>query len=242
VAVAVVVLAGVVVAGVTVTGTPTGTQFPPTATPIAGGEGGGAAALSTPETATDDGTPAGDAAARYRGLRPTCERPPELVVAVQVGALRTDNGTNEGIRTVRAFASPGNRQSTGSFDNFVSIVRSDPYDELLDHVRAEYDAVSVTGDSAAQDVTVVDAGGNRTTYRFRLERQAGGSYDGCWLTTGVLRMDSEPATTAAPSPVENGTTTASGDGTTATVSGPERVGSRPASVPARATGAHARHR
>jgi hypothetical protein len=115
------------------------------------------------------------------------------VVAIQVGALRADGGTDRGLRTTYAFASPGNRRATGSFENFVRIVRGDTYDDLLAHERVEYGPVTVADATATRRVRVTDRSGNATTYRFELAKQRAGRYEGCWMTSGVVRVGTDAA-------------------------------------------------
>jgi hypothetical protein len=121
----------------------------------------------------------------YLRLRPTCERPPSLVVAIQLGALRNNDATDAGIRTVFAFASPRNRRFTGPFEGFREIVTSPTYAPLVNHSRADYGPVELRDGIATQRVTVYDANGTATTYDFALRRQPGGRYDGCWMNEGV---------------------------------------------------------
>lgn len=124
---------------------------------------------------------------RYLGLRPTCERPPSLVIAIQVGALRNnDPATDEGINTTWRFASPENRQATGPVENFAEILRSG-YRPLLEAERVAYGPLEREGARASQTVTVT-ADGEESRYRWTLRRQSGGRYDGCWMTSSVGRL------------------------------------------------------
>jgi hypothetical protein len=136
---------------------------------------------------------------RYFDLRPTCERPPGLVVAIQVGALgANDEGAGDrGIRTTYRFASPRNRQFVGPFTNFRAVVRSEQYRPLLAHERVEYGPVERSGDAATRRVTVEDATGTVATYEFSLVRQTGARYDGCWMTEGVFTIDAPSSGMAA---------------------------------------------
>ncbi|MBV0902595.1 DUF4864 domain-containing protein [Haloarcula salina] len=122
---------------------------------------------------------------RVLDLRPTCRRPPGLVVHVQVLALRNnDPATNEGINTTWRFAAPSNRAVAGSYDNFVGTIRRG-FRPLLNATAVRYGPLDRDGDTATQPVTVYDANGTATAYTWYLERQDGARYDGCWMTTGV---------------------------------------------------------
>jgi hypothetical protein len=122
---------------------------------------------------------------RYHRLRPTCERPPSMVVAAQVGALRNNDADDSGVRTVFAFASPQNRQYTGPFSEFKQIVLSSTYEPLVNHTRADYAPPVVSGETATQRVTVSDDDGSRFAFEFTLSRQDDGPFEGCWMTDGV---------------------------------------------------------
>lgn len=122
---------------------------------------------------------------RVLGLRPTCERPPSLVVHIQVLALQNnDPATNEGINTTWRFAAPSNRDLTGPYPNFVRTIRSG-FEPLLNATGVRYGPLDRDGDTASQPVTVVDANGTTTDYRWTVEKQAAAPYEGCWMTVGV---------------------------------------------------------
>ena len=125
---------------------------------------------------------------RYLGLRPTCERPPGFVVAIQVGALRNDPpGSKEGINTTWRFAAPSNQRAIGSFDRFVDVIEGG-YGPLLDAETVTYGTLERENTSASLRVTV--RSGNRTTaYRWELVRRTADPLEGCWLTTAVLEVD-----------------------------------------------------
>jgi hypothetical protein len=122
---------------------------------------------------------------RVLELRPNCERPPALVVHIQVLALRNnDPATNEGINTTWQFASPSNQDLTGPYSNFVRTIESG-FQPLLNATGVRYGPLDRDGDTASQPVTVVDANGTTTSYRWTVEKQDGAPYEGCWMTAGV---------------------------------------------------------
>ncbi|MEF8974002.1 MAG: DUF4864 domain-containing protein [Haloarcula sp.] len=122
---------------------------------------------------------------RVLELRPNCERPPGLVVHIQVLALRNnDPATNEGINTTWQFASPSNRDLTGPYSNFVRTIQSG-FEPLLNATGVRYGPLDRDGDTASQPVTVVDANGTTTSYRWTVEKQDEPPYEGCWMTAGV---------------------------------------------------------
>lgn len=122
-----------------------------------------------------------------RGPEPSPDLSPEDVVRIQVEALGHNDvpAPDAGIETAFRFASPSNRAATGPLERFARMIRGG-YPDMIGFERAEYGPVSVRGDQAVQRVTLVQPDGRRATYAFVLSRQAGGPYDGCWMTDGVI--------------------------------------------------------
>jgi hypothetical protein len=153
--------------------------------------------VDTPTTSTpDEGVTAGggpqrgiaDAANRNVRPAPTCDRSSLLVVQIQLNALKYNNNTtNDGIRTVRRFSSPRNRQAIETFDEFVRTIQSPTYNPLLSYESVEYTPIQVSDDYA--QVQVVTRKDDTVTgqYFFRLQQVDGGQYDGCWMTDAVIR-------------------------------------------------------
>jgi len=125
---------------------------------------------------------------RYVRMEPTCQRPPALVVRIQVGALRqNDPETNDGVRTLWRFASYANKRFNKGYTGFVNRMTSPEYRPLYRYDRVTFGPVERDGVTASQQVTV--AGPNGTaTYEWGLVRR-GDDGDGCWLTDGVARVD-----------------------------------------------------
>ena len=111
---------------------------------------------------------------------------PSEVVRIQVEALRNNSLLDEGIELTYRFASPGNKRVTGPLVRFTAMVRSPPYDRLLNHRSARYGPLAVSGDEAYQRVIVTDAAGEEVVYHWVLSRQSEGQYKDCWMTDGVL--------------------------------------------------------
>lgn len=116
---------------------------------------------------------------------PTCNRSVAAVVEIQLRALAHTGETNDGIRTVRQFSSPRNRDLTGSFEQFVDIVRSPTYAPLLSADGATYTPRHVDSNTAFVDVSLFRDGDATESYRFRLRKQGSGEYEGCWMIAGV---------------------------------------------------------
>jgi hypothetical protein len=134
------------------------------------------------------GTPTPANGTRWATLRPDCDRPPGLVVQIQVSALvATDSSTDVGIRTAWRFAAPSNRRVTGPYADFRRMIR-EYYRPLLTAETVSFGRANRSGDVARQRVTVADGNGTRTSYRWSVVRQEGGGDDGCWMTTSVVEL------------------------------------------------------
>lgn len=123
-----------------------------------------------------------------RSLEPTCERPPGLIVYIQVSALRTDDPeTHAGINTTWQFSAPSNRASFRSYDAFVDTVTG-AYRPLLEAESVRYGPTEIDRrrGAAHRNVTVRTADGTTESYTWVVERQTAEPYDGCWMTTGVV--------------------------------------------------------
>jgi len=127
---------------------------------------------------------------RYLALRPNCERPPGLVIHIQVSALRNnDPATDEGINTTWQFASPSNRAVTGPYANFVRLIEEN-FQPLLNAETVRYGRLFRNNGTAFQNVVVTGPDGSIQSYRWSVQRQSGGQYDGCWMTASVRPTDS----------------------------------------------------
>ncbi|TKX75648.1 hypothetical protein EXE46_02560 [Halorubrum sp. GN11_10-6_MGM] len=140
------------------------------------------------------GDPTGEAA-RNTALSPTCDRSALQVVQIQMNALRyNDDETNDGIRTLRAFASPENRDVVGSIGQYVELFETPRYAPMLTYDTAQY-SVPVIADGTAEVAVVTRENGSVTgRYEFRLVRVGGGTgatdgslgdVDDCWMTDAV---------------------------------------------------------
>jgi hypothetical protein len=146
---------------------------------------------SAPATGTAGGSGGGESGSeRYADPVPTCNRSYLHVVQVQMNALKyNDDATDDGIRTVRRFASPDNREIVGSFEQFVEIIESPTYAPMLSYDSAAFEPERTGEDTALVRVTTRAAGNVTARYEFRLTRQGEGQYDGCWMTDGVQPID-----------------------------------------------------
>ncbi|QUO47641.1 hypothetical protein [Halorubrum ruber] len=141
-----------------------------------------------------DGDPTGEAE-RNTALSPTCERSALQVVQIQMNALRyNDNETNDGIRTLRAFASPRNKELVGSTGEYVELFETPLYAPMLTYDTAEYSVPEIADGAASVEVVTRENGSVTGRYEFRLVRVGGGTgesdsslgdVDDCWMTDAV---------------------------------------------------------
>jgi len=120
--------------------------------------------------------------------QPSPSLSPTEVVKIQVAALKVNDASNSGIELTFRFASPENRSTTGPLERFIRMVRSSPYDRLINHRSVAYGPIRISGDDASQEVTVEDMLGEKTTYLWVLGRQDNGKYADCWMTDAVLPL------------------------------------------------------
>jgi hypothetical protein len=156
-------------------------------------EESGSVTTATPTASSGDG-PGGDSAGDTetdRNVRPapTCERSFLSVVQVQMNALRYNNNTtDDGIRTVRRFASPRNRQAIQTLEEFVQVIKSPTYRPMLSHDSAEFTPIQSSDDYAQVEVITREGGNVTGKYYFRVRKVDGGEYDGCWMTDAVVSV------------------------------------------------------
>jgi hypothetical protein len=118
--------------------------------------------------------------------QPRPDLSPDEVIRIQLDALRdNDKSTDEGIATAFNFASPGNKVYTGPLSRFKQIVRNPVYNVMINHKRAVYESVVVSGNVAQQRVLIVGEESQTVIYTFTLSRQREARYRDCWMTDGV---------------------------------------------------------
>ncbi len=118
------------------------------------------------------------------GAIPSPELTPDQVVRIQLEALRGNDARDSGIEVTFRFASPANRASTGPLPRFARMIKSG-YAAMLEFESVRYGPVETIGRFARQRVELSGPGGV-TAYEFILERQQGGEFAGCWMTSSVL--------------------------------------------------------
>ncbi len=128
----------------------------------------------------------------WREAKPSPDLSPQQVVEVVIEALAANGEDDAGIRKTFEFASPGNRQQTGPIERFIPLVKQPPYDVMLGSAQREMGPFREIEGVAEQAVRVVGKHGRTRVFIFRVSRQAGGEYDGCWMTDGVVPVELAP--------------------------------------------------
>jgi hypothetical protein len=111
---------------------------------------------------------------------------PSEAIQIVSTALRNNDSPlpNAGIFTAFQFASPANHASTGSYGNFLMIVKKADYAPMLHDNPHELTGLVVRGDHAEQTLRVKLKQGGTAAYRFDVTRQNGGG----WMMDGVVRV------------------------------------------------------
>jgi hypothetical protein len=124
---------------------------------------------------------------------PSPDLSPERVVQFQVEALRhnDDPKPDAGIEKTFRFASPTNKLATGPLEKFTKIVRSPTYAPMLNSLSTAITWSQVEGREARVAVAIEGGDGAHVGYLFILSKQMEGEFRGCWMTDGVIRVDSD---------------------------------------------------
>lgn len=127
-------------------------------------------------------------------LRPSKQLTPRDVIRIQLKALQENDRTDSGIITIYNFSSPISRVSVGSINHFRLMVRDPAYSPMLNFKSYKTGHLIVTDNSAYQIVVLDGADGEHSAYMFMLGKQKKGTYKGCWMTVGVVRLDNSVKT------------------------------------------------
>lgn len=117
---------------------------------------------------------------------PNPDLSPEQVVRLQLESLQHNDDSNQGIAAAFNFASPDNKRNTGPLTRFVKMLKTPPYNAMLNHRSVEFDPIEISGDSATQRVKLTGADGQSTVYIFMLSKQTEAPYQNCWMTDSVV--------------------------------------------------------
>ena len=113
---------------------------------------------------------------------------PYQVVKIQLRSLKNNDKPykNAGIEQTWEFAHPNNKKFTGPLERFKTLLNSDSYRMMLNHIDHKITEVKITDFRAAFEVTILGEGKNYYKFRWIVEKyEADGPLKDCWLTTGV---------------------------------------------------------
>jgi len=126
---------------------------------------------------------------RHEHSQPNPTLSPAQVIGLQLQALKQNDTPrpDAGIAVAFGFASPANQAATGPLERFILLVHSPVYQAMLNFRAVQRGAMIIADDQAQETVMLLDARGKTAVFVFALSRQAGGPYDRCLMTDGVLR-------------------------------------------------------
>ncbi len=113
---------------------------------------------------------------------------PYQVVKIQLRSLKNNDEPykNAGIEQTWEFAHPNNKKFTGPLERFKTLLNSDSYKMMLNHIDHNITEVKITDFSAAFEVTILGEGKNYYKFRWIVEKyDLDGPLKDCWLTTAV---------------------------------------------------------
>ncbi len=121
-------------------------------------------------------------------IKPKNSIKPLEVVEIQLNGLKNNNEPYEdfGIEQTWEFAHPNNKKYTGPLEKFKSMLKSDMYEMLINHIEYKIDIISASENSATYRVTVLDD--KKKYYQFEWvvkKYDKSGPLKNCWLTSGV---------------------------------------------------------
>lgn len=138
---------------------------------------------------------AAPARAQDRAAGPSPALDPPQVVEAMLAAMKKN--TDQGLAELFLFSSPGNREQTGPFENFRTIIR-EGFPDMLGHRSARLAPVLIDGDRAMLPVEVIGSDDVLHRYVFLLSRQAIPGCDGCWMADAVFSPEATDPGAQAP--------------------------------------------
>ena len=121
-------------------------------------------------------------------IKPNNGIEPYQVVKIQLRSLKNNDDPfkNAGIEQTWEFAHPNNKKFTGPLERFKTLLSSESYKMLLNHIDHQVQEVNVTDEKAAFEVTVLAEGKIYYKFRWIVEKyEREGPLKDCWLTIGV---------------------------------------------------------
>ena len=121
-------------------------------------------------------------------IKPKNTIKPLEVVEIQLNGLKNNNKPYEdfGIEQTLEFAHPNNKKYTGPLDKFKSMLKSEMYVMLINHIDYKIEIVTMSEKSMSYRVTVLDDKKKYYEFEWIVQKyDKSGPLKNCWLTTGV---------------------------------------------------------
>ena len=110
------------------------------------------------------------------------------MVKIQLNGLQKNdlNFKDGGIAQTWNFAHPNNKKFTGPLERFKTLLSSESYKMLLNHIVQNIVEVQTTDSMASYEVTILGEGKYYYNFRWMVEKyNSDGPLKDCWLTTAV---------------------------------------------------------
>ena len=123
--------------------------------------------------------------------QPEIHLTPDEVVRIVMSALANNDEPypDAGIETTFKFASPPHKVNPRPLQKFTSMVKSYPYDAMVNHPKSDISEVVMVGPDAYLWVKLITPDGNEVAYAFRLSQQRDGKFQGMWMTDAVWPVE-----------------------------------------------------
>ena len=121
-------------------------------------------------------------------IKPNSNIEPYQVIKIQLKSLQKNNSPSidNGIEQTWEFAHPNNKKNTGPLDRFKTMLKSDSYKMLLNHLDHEIIQENITDSVALFEVRVLGKDKSYYKFKWQVERYSKeGRLENCWLTTMV---------------------------------------------------------
>ena len=126
-------------------------------------------------------------------LKPNSNIKPAEVVKIQLLGLQKNNDVFEdsGIEQTWNFAHPNNKKATGPLDKFKTMIKSNNYQMMINHISHTITQIR-GGDNWAQfEVIILDKNKIYHKFNWQVEKyKEDGPLKDCWLTTMVSSPES----------------------------------------------------
>ena len=124
----------------------------------------------------------------FAEISPNDKFSPLEVVDIQLTSLQSNTSDNKGIYQCWLFAHPENKKYTGPLGRFISMIKSNPYDILLESLFFETKLLSKNQTEAKVEVFLDGKNKNRYKILWTLSKSnTSKKCTNCWMTIGVSK-------------------------------------------------------